>query len=411
MGVMAPHDLSPTPRSAKYIAAAESVLATNYGPIPVVLQRGQGAFLWDVEGKRYTDCLSGYSALTQGHCHPKIVEAATRQLNTLTLASRVFHHEGMAEFAAKLSRITGFPRVLPMNTGAEAVETAVKCMRRWGYRKKGIAQGKAEIIVAERNFHGRTSTIVSFSTDPTSYGDFGPRMPGFVQVPFGDIEKLAAAVTPNTVGVFLEPIQGEAGVIIPPDDYLPAVRRLCTERQIALVFDEVQTGLGRTGKMFGWQHWDARPDAVTLGKALSGGVMPVSAMCGEDWLLGVFTPGSHGSTFGGSPMATAVASAALSVIEDEQLPERARVLGERAIARLRAGLAASPKIREIRGKGLMIAIQFHDEIAHDHALALAARGILLKDAHGHTLRILPPAVIAEADLDAAVDVIIDECAS
>lgn len=399
----------PAPHSAQLIAQAESYLATNYGPIPVVLQRGQGAFLWDVEGKRYTDCLSGYSALTQGHCHPRIVEAAIQQLRTLTLASRVFHHEGMAEFASTLARITGFPRVLPMNTGAEAVETAIKCMRRWGYRVKGVPQGKAEIIVAERNFHGRTSTIVSFSSDPTSYSDFGPPMPGFVKVPFGDAEKLAAAITPNTVGVLLEPIQGEAGVVIPPDDYLPKVRQMCTDQKVAMVLDEVQTGLGRTGKMFGWQHWGAKPDAVTLGKALSGGVLPVSAMCGEDWLLGVFTPGSHGSTFGGSPMATAVAVAALAVIEDENLPERARVLGERAIHRLRAGLAGSANIEDIRSKGLMIAIQFKENVAHDHALALADKGILLKDAHGHTLRILPPAVISEADLDAAIDVIIDEC--
>ncbi|GAB4196298.1 MAG: ornithine--oxo-acid transaminase [Sandaracinaceae bacterium] len=393
------------------IAQAEVHAAHNYAPLPVVLMRGQGPFVWDVEGKRYTDCLSGYSALNQGHCHPRIVEALIQQAGTLTLCSRAFHHDGMGAFLSRVSAVTGFDKVLPMNTGAEAVETGIKCMRRWGYEHKGVPDGKAEIIVAENNFHGRTTTAVSLSTDPTSYGGYGPYTPGFVKVPFGDVDAIARAIGPNTVGVLIEPIQGEAGVIIPPDDYLPKLRALCTEERVVLCLDEVQTGFGRTGKMFAWQHSGARPDAILLGKALSGGVMPVSALCADAWLMDVFTPGTHGSTYGGNPLACAVSVAALDVLEDERLAERAATLGERALARLRAGLAGAGHVKEIRGRGLMLAVQLHDETAHARALAAFERGVLIKDTHGHTLRILPPLVIEESDLDAAIDVVIDVVAA
>jgi len=304
------------------------------------------------------------------------------------------------------SGVSGFDRVLPMNTGVEAVETGLKAMRRWGYETKGIPEGKAEIIVAEGNFHGRTTTAVSLSTDPSSYRGYGPPTPGFVKVPFGDVEAIARAIGPHTAGVLLEPIQGEAGVIIPPDDYLPQVRALCTRERVVLCLDEVQTGLGRTGTMFAWQHWGARPDAILLGKALSGGVLPVSALCADAWLMDVFTPGTHGSTYGGNPLACAVACAALDVLEEEGLVARAAALGERALGRLRSGLAGAPHVREIRGRGLMIAIELHERTAHARAEALLGAGVLLKDTHGHTIRVLPPLVIAEADLDAALEAIV-----
>lgn len=388
------------------IAQAQAHAANNYAPLPVVLMRGQGAFVWDVEGKRYTDCLSGYSALNQGHCHPRIVEALIQQAGTLTLCSRAFHHDGMGAFLNRVASITGFEKVLPMNSGAEAVETGIKCMRRWGYEKKGVPDGEAEIIVAENNFHGRTTTAVSLSTDPTSYGGYGPYTPGFVKVPFGDVGAIARAITPRTVGVLIEPVQGEAGVIIPPDDYLPALRALCTEQRVLMCLDEVQTGFGRTGTMFAWQRSGARPDAILLGKALSGGMMPVSALCADAWLMDVFTPGTHGSTYGGNPLACAVSVAALDVLEDERLAERADALGARALARLREGLAGVTHVKEIRGRGLMLAVQLHEKTAHARAEALMRDGVLVKDTHGHTLRVLPPLVIEEADLDAAVDAVV-----
>jgi ornithine--oxo-acid transaminase len=293
-----------------------------------------------------------------------------------------------------------------MNTGAEAVETGLKAMRRWGYEKKGVPANEAEIIVAEGNFHGRTITAVSLSTDPTSYGGYGPRTPGFVKVPFGDAAALERAIGPRTVGVLLEPIQGEAGVIIPEDDYLPAVRALCTRERVVMCLDEVQTGLGRTGAMLAWQHVGARPDAVLLGKALSGGMYPISALCADAWLMDVFTPGTHGSTYGGNPLACAVGIAALDVLVDEGLADRARVLGARALARLSEGLAGVPHVREVRGRGLMIAVELKEKTAHQRAVALAHDGVLLKDTHGHTLRVLPPLVIGERDLDEAVDKVI-----
>ena len=389
------------------MAEADLFGARNYAPLPVVLERGEGAFVWDVDGKRYVDCLSAYSAVGQGHCHPRIVRALVEQAGRLALTSRAFHNDRLGAFLAKVSAITGFAKVLPMNTGAEAVETGLKAMRRWGYEKKGVPANEAQIIVAEGNFHGRTITAVSLSTDPTSYGGYGPHTPGFVKVPFGDAAALERAIGPRTVGVLLEPIQGEAGVIIPSDDYLPKVRELCTRERVVMCLDEVQTGLGRTGAMLAWQHVGARPDAVLLGKALSGGMYPISALCADAWLMDVFTPGTHGSTYGGNPLACAVGIAALDVLVDEGLVERSRVLGARALARLSEGLAGVPHVREVRGRGLMIAVQLTEKTAHQRAVALAHDGVLLKDTHGHTLRVLPPLVIGERDLDAAIDKVIE----
>jgi len=393
------------PRTAgDYIEEAERFGARNYAPLPVVLSRGEGCFVWDVEGRRYLDGLSAYSALNQGHRHPRIVAALVEQAGRLTLTSRAFHNDRMGPLLARLAALTGFPRALLMNTGVEAVETAVKAMRRWGYERKGVPDGQGEIVVAEGNFHGRTVLAVSLSTDPDSFGRYGPLVPGIVQVPFGDAGALTRAIGPRTVGVLLEPIQGEAGVVVPPDGYLPRVREVCTAQRVPLCLDEVQTGLGRTGRMFAWEHWGARPDLVCLGKALSGGVYPVSAVCGTEELLGVFTPGTHGSTYGGNPLGAAVATAALDVIVDERLPERAARLGERVLARLREGLAGTPAVREVRGRGLMIAVQFHEEAAHRVAASLAREAaVLCKDTRGHTVRFLPALVAPEEVLREAVE--------
>ena len=378
--------------------------APNYAPLPVVLTRGEGCFVWDVEGRRYLDGLSAYSAVNQGHRHPRIVAALVEQAGRLTLTSRAFHNDRMGPFLERLCQVTGFPRALPMNTGAEAVETAVKAMRRWGYERKGVPDGEGEIVVAEGNFHGRTLLAVSLSSDRSSYGGYGPFVPGIVKVPFGDLDAMARAVGPRAVGVLLEPIQGEAGVIVPPEGYLPGVRALCSERRVVLCLDEIQTGLGRTGRMFAWQHWSARPDLLCVGKALSGGVYPVSAVCGEEEILDVFTPGSHGSTFGGNPLAAAVATAALEVIVEEGLPARAERLGSRALERLREGLAGSPGVKEVRGRGLMIAVQFDDHVARHVAESLARdAGVLCKDTRGHTIRFLPPLVTPEDVLLDAVE--------
>jgi ornithine--oxo-acid transaminase len=387
-----------------FIEEAERFGARNYAPLPVVLTRGEGCFVWDVEGRRYLDGLSAYSALNQGHRHPRIVAALLEQAQRLTLTSRAFHNDRMGPFLARLCALTGFPLSLPVNTGVEAVETAVKAMRRWGYERKGVPDGEGEIVVAEDNFHGRTVLAVSLSTDPSSYRHYGPLVPGVVKVPFGDAEALGRAVGPGTVGVLLEPIQGEAGVVVPPDDYLPRVRRLCAERRVPLCLDEVQTGLGRTGRMFAWQHWNARPDLLCLGKALSGGVYPVSAVCGTEELLGVFTPGTHGSTYGGNPLAAAVAMAALEVVAEEELPQRAARLGARVLARLQEGLAAAAPVKEVRGRGLMLAVQFHDQVARRVAESLARdAAVLCKDTRGHTVRFLPPLITPEDVLLDAVE--------
>ncbi len=388
-----------------YIEQAERFGARNYAPVEVVITRGEGCFLWDVEGRRYYDFLSAYSAVNQGHCHPRIVQALVEQAQRLTLTSRAFHNDRMGDMLEKIAELTGFQRVLPMNTGAEAVETAIKAMRRWGYLVKGVPDGKAEIIVAEDNFHGRTTTIVGFSSDPDAYAHFGPPTPGFVRVPYGDAAALEAALGPNTVGVLLEPIQGEAGVIIPPDDYLPRVRAACTRARALLCLDEIQTGLGRTGKMFAYEHVGACPDLLVLGKALSGGVYPVSCVAGLSEVMELFTPGTHGSTYGGNPLAAAVATAALEVLVDEGLPERAARLGAHALARLRAELT-SPGVREVRGRGLMLAVELKAPAAKQAVRALKDAGVLAKDTHKTTIRFAPALVIDDEDLDRALDLIV-----
>jgi len=390
--------------AARLIDQVDRFGARTYAPLPVVLARGEGCFVWDVEGKRYLDGLSGYSALNQGHRHPRILAALVEQAQRLTLTSRAFHNDRMGGLLERLCRLTGLALAVPMNTGAEAVETAVKAMRRWGYEVKGVPDGQGELVVAEDNFHGRTLLAVSLSSDPSSFAHYGPLVPGIVRVPFGDAGALARALGPRTVGVLLEPIQGEAGVVVPPDDYLPKVRQLCDRQRVLLALDEVQTGLGRTGRMLAWHHWGAAPDLICLGKALSGGMLPASAVCGTQEALGVFTPGTHGSTFGGNPLASAVALAAIEVLEQERLPERAARLGERVLARLRQGLDGSPAIREIRGRGLMLAIQFREEVAHRIAETLAREAaVLCKDTRGHTLRFLPPLVTPEEVLMEAVE--------
>ncbi len=386
------------------VEQAERFGARNYAPLPVVIERGEGCFVWDVEGRRYLDGLSAYSALNQGHRHPRIVAALVAQAGRLTLTSRAFHNDRMGDLLERLASLTGFPRAVLMNTGAEAVETAVKAMRRWAYEVKGVADGEGQLVVAEDNFHGRTVLAVSLSSDPSAYRHYGPFVPGIVRVRFGDAEALARALSPRTVGVLLEPVQGEAGVVIPPAGYLPRVRELCTAARVPLCLDEVQTGLGRTGRMFAWEHWGARPDLICLGKALSGGVYPISAVCGTEALVGIFTPGTHGSTYGGNPLAAAVGLAALDVLVDEDLPGRARRLGQLALSRLRAGLDGVPGVAEVRGLGLMLAVQFREPSAHRVAEELArVAAVLCKDTRDHTVRFLPPLVTPEDVLLDAIE--------
>ncbi|MDE2292066.1 MAG: ornithine--oxo-acid transaminase [Elusimicrobia bacterium] len=377
----------------------------NYAPLPVVITRAKGVFAYDTKGRRYFDMLSAYSALNQGHNHPAIVAALTKQAGRLALTSRAFRSDRLGPFVERLCRLTGLERALPMNSGAEAVETAIKAMRLWGYRRKGIPDGKAEIVTAEGNFHGRTTTIVGFSSDPGARDGFGPATPGFRQVPYGDAEALAKALTPSTCGVLIEPIQGEAGVRIPPPGYLKAVAEACRKARVLLCLDEVQTGLGRTGRMFCCDHEGVKPDLMTLGKALSGGLYPVSAAVGRDEVLGLFTPGSHGSTFGGNPLACAVAMAALDVIEREKLAERSAELGVYFLERL--GGLRHPRIKEVRGLGLLCAVEFRDEAAKEFCKLLAARGVLAKDTHQTTVRFAPPLVITKVQLEAAFEAIRD----
>jgi ornithine--oxo-acid transaminase len=391
-----------TGRSTKdHLAQVDEFGAKNYAPLEVVITRGEGCFLWDVEGRRYYDFLSAYSAVNQGHCHPRIVRALVEQAQTLTLTSRAFHNDRMGDMLERIAKLTGFPKVLPMNTGAEGVETAIKGMRRWGYLVKKVPDGKAEIIVAKGNFHGRTTTIVGFSDDPDTRDTFGPVTPGFVPVPYGDAGALARAIGPNTVGVLLEPIQGEAGVKLPPDDYLPKVRALCSEKRVLLCLDEIQTGLARTGRMFAWEHVGARPDLIVLGKALSGGTYPVSAVAGTREVMDLFTPGTHGSTYGGNPLAAAVCVAALDVIVDEGLVERAARLGAHALKRLRS--LKSSNVVEARGRGLMLAVEYRTGIAKDAVKALMKAGVLAKDTHKTTIRFAPALTITDEQLDEALD--------
>jgi len=373
--------------------------ASNYKPLDVVLSRGEGVWVWDTEGRRYLDCLSAYSAVNQGHCHPKILAAMVEQAKRLTLTSRAFRNDQLAGFYEDLARLTGSHKILPMNSGAEAVESAIKVVRKWGYETKGVPADRAEIIVCANNFHGRTLAIVGFSTDPTANGGYGPFAPGFRIVPFGDYEAFAAAVNDNTVAFLVEPIQGEAGVLIPPVGYFTKVRELCTKRNVTLILDEIQTGLGRTGKLLAEQHEGIEADVTLIGKALSGGFYPVSAVLSNAEVLGVLKPGQHGSTFGGNPLACAVARAALRVLTEEGMIENA----ERQGARFKQHLSSirSKLIREVRGRGLMLAIELHPEAggARRYCEQLRERGVLAKDTHDHTIRIAPPLVIAESEVD------------
>jgi ornithine--oxo-acid transaminase len=386
-----------------YLAEVDRYSAHNYHPLPVVLERGEGVWVWDVDGNRYLDMLSAYSALNQGHRHPAILEAARRQLDTLTLTSRAFHNDQMGPFLKELCEATGFERALPMNTGAEAVETAIKMVRKWGYHVKGVEADKAEIIVCENNFHGRTTTIVGFSSEPQYKDGFGPFTPGFKTIPYGDAAALKKAITKNTVGFLVEPLQGEGGVVVPPTGFLAAARKICTENRVALVADEIQTGLGRTGKLFCYEWDGVRPDVLIVGKALGGGVYPVSAAIADSEYMDVFHPGDHGSTFGGNPLAAAIARASLRVILDEDLPARSAKLGAWFTERLRA--IASPHVEEVRGKGLMIGVVIKESsgTARPFCEALEAKGVLAKETHHQVIRFAPPLTITEEELEFALE--------
>ncbi|PDT82059.1 ornithine--oxo-acid transaminase [Sinorhizobium sp. BJ1] len=377
--------------------------AHNYKPLDVVLTRGEGVFVWDIEGNRYLDCLSAYSAVNQGHCHPKIFKAMVEQAQKLTLTSRAFRNDQLALFYEEVAALTGSHKVLPMNSGAEAVETAIKAVRKWGYEVKGVADDQAEIIVCSNNFHGRTIGIVGFSTDPEAHDGFGPFAPGFKIVPFGDIDAFRAAISENTVAFLVEPIQGEAGVIVPPAGYFKAVRELCTKHGITLVLDEIQTGLGRTGKLLAEEHEGIEADVTLIGKALSGGFYPVSAVLSNSEVLGVLKPGQHGSTFGGNPLACAIARAALKVLSEEDMIENSALMGERFMKSLTD--IRSNIIKEVRGRGLMLAVELVPEAggARKYCEALKERGILAKDTHGDTIRIAPPLVITAAEVDWALE--------
>lgn len=385
------------------ITLEETYGAHNYKPLDVVLCKGRGIWVWDVDGKRYMDCLSAYSAVNQGHCHPKIMAALMDQAQKLTLTSRAFRNDQLGLFYQELCKLTRSHKVLPMNSGAEAVETVIKAVRKWGYEVKGIPLDQAEIIVCANNFHGRTITIVGFSTDPTARKGFGPFTPGFKVIPFGDDLALEQAVTPHTVGFMVEPIQGEAGVIIPPDGYLRKAQAICRKHNILLILDEIQTGLGRTGKLLAEAHDGIEADLTLVGKALSGGFYPVSAVLSNSEVLGVLRPGEHGSTFGGNPLACAVARAAIKVIIDENLVENAAVMGEHFLSGLRQ--IKSGRIREIRGKGLMIGVELNPDAggARRYCEALMKKGILCKETHEHTIRFAPPLIISKQDIDWALE--------
>ena len=386
-----------------YLALEQEFGARNYKPFDVVLSRGLGVWVWDVDGRRYLDCLSAYSAVNQGHCHPRILAALTEQAARLAITSRAFMNDQLPLFYKELCAATRSHRVLPMNSGAEAVESAIKVVRKWGYAVKGVPKERAEIIVCANNFHGRTLTIVGFSTDATARDGFGPFTPGFRIVPFGDAAALEAAITPNTVAFLVEPIQGEAGVIIPPQGYFEAVREICTRHNIILILDEIQTGLGRTGRLLAEEHEGIEADLTLIGKALSGGFYPVSAVLSTDEILGVLKPGEHGSTFGGNPLACAVARAALQVLLEEGMIENAEAMGARFLAGLRR--IDSPAVKEVRGRGLMMAVELHKEAggARRYCEALRRRGVLCKDTHDHTIRVSPPLVITRSDVDWAVE--------
>jgi ornithine--oxo-acid transaminase len=375
--------------------------AHNYHPLPVVITEAEGAWVTDVEGRRYLDMLAAYSAINFGHRHPRLVSAAQRQLERVTLVSRAFEHDQFGPFCAELAALAGLDMVLPMNTGAEAVETAIKTARKWGYEVKGVPDGEAVIVVFDGNFHGRTTTIISFSTDPDARASYGPYTPGFRVVPYGDLDALRAAMDPNVVAVLVEPIQGEAGVIVPPPAFLPGVREICTASGALMIADEIQSGLGRTGTTFACEHDDVRPDMYVLGKALGGGIVPVSAVVADSAVLGVFKPGQHGSTFGGNPLACAVAREVIALLGTGEFQERSAKLGAHMLDRL----AALPPtaVRSVRGRGLWAGVEFAALSGREACERLAGRGVLAKDTHGSVIRLAPPLVISEADLDWALD--------
>lgn len=390
-------------RTQELLDLTDRVAAHNYHPLPVVIADAEGAWVTDVDGNRYLDMLAAYSALNFGHRHPRLVEAAKRQLDRVTLTSRAFHNDLFGPFCDGLAELCAKDMVLTMNTGAEAVETAIKAARKWGYEVKGVAPDRAKVIVADGNFHGRTITIVSFSTDPESYRNFGPLTPGFEVVPYGDIDALRAAIDDDTVAFLVEPIQGEAGIIVPPDGYLRAARELCTERNVLLMADEIQAGLGRTGTTFAVEHEGVVPDVYILGKALGGGIMPLSAVVANADVLGVFHPGQHGSTFGGNPLACAVGLEVLDMLRTNEFQQRSAEMGDWLIGALRD--AALPQVAEVRGRGLWVGIVLHPEAGTARASCerLMTQGVLAKDTHETTIRLAPPLVIERDDLEWALE--------
>jgi ornithine--oxo-acid transaminase len=387
--------------SARELIALEDTYgARNYLPLDVVVERAEGCWVYDVDGKRYLDCLAAYSAVNQGHCHPKILESLIEQARKVTLTSRAFRNAQLPLFYKELHELTGMEMALPMNSGAEAVETALKAARKWGYTKKGIGDGQAEIIVCQGNFHGRTLGVISFSSEEQYRNGFGPLTPGFRIIPFGDARALREAITPNTCAFLCEPIQGEAGIVIPPDGYLREVAQICRENRVLLMLDEIQSGLGRTGRLFAYMHEGIRPDVLIVGKALGGGFYPISAMLASKEVLGVFGPGDHGSTFGGNPLACAVARTALRVLVEEKMVERSEELGGYFLAKLQA--LSSRVIKEIRGRGLWIGVELHTD-ARKYCEALKEEGVLCKETHDRILRIAPPLVITREEIDWACE--------
>lgn len=386
-----------------YIALEEQYGAHNYHPLDVVVARGEGCWVWDVEDRKYLDFLAAYSAVNQGHCHPEIVNAAIGQARQVTLTSRAFRNDQLGPFYQEICELTGFGRFLPMNTGAEAVETALKTARKWAYKVKGVPEGKAEILAFTNNFHGRTITIVSFSTEELYRSGFGPFTPGFRVLPYGDAEAVAQAMNPNVAAILVEPIQGEAGIIVPPAGYLKRLREIADEHNCLLMVDEIQSGLGRTGKMFAYEHEGVRPDVVIVGKALSGGFYPVSGILADDAVMGVFQPGEHGSTYGGNPMAAAVGRAALRALVNERMVENSAAMGEYFMDKLRR--IESKHVKEVRGVGLWIGIELHREAggARRFCEALQHEGLLCKETHDHVIRIAPPLTIKKEEIDWAVE--------
>ncbi len=389
-------------QSARFIELEEQYGAHNYHPLDVVITRAEGIWVWDADGNRYMDCLAAYSAVNQGHCHPRIVKTLVEQACRVALTSRAFRNDQLGPFCQELCELTGFARVLPMNTGAEAVETAIKAARKWATTVKGVPEGQAEILVFDGNFHGRTTTIVGFSSEAQYRFGFGPFTPGFRMLPYGDADAVEAAITPDTAAVLVEPIQGEGGIIIPPEGYLKRLREITSQHNVLLITDEIQSGLGRTGKLFAYEHEGIRPDVVIIGKALSGGMYPVSAILADDEVMGVFRPGDHGSTYGGNPLGAAVARTALKVLVEEGLVEASAELGGHFMERLRA--IDSPHIAEIRGRGLWIGIELEAEAggARRFCEALQEEGLLCKETHEHVIRIAPPLTITREEIDWAL---------